>query len=341
MGLYEDNLKGFVLALLSSVFIGASFIIKKKGLRRAAAVSGVRAGYGGYAYLLEPLWWLGMFTMIVGEVANFVAYAFAPAILVTPLGAISIIVSAVLAHFMLKEKLHQLGVLGCVMCISGSVVIVIHAPEESPITSVQEIWMMATQPVIVLVVLLILYFAPRCGHTNVLVFTGICSLMGSLSVMSVKALGTALKLTFEGKNQLVYPETWFFVSIVVTCVITQMNYLNKALDTFNTAVVSPIYYVMFTSLTILASVIMFKDWGGQDTGSIVSELCGFIAVLCGTIVLNSTKESDRGSSFRGGHAPLSPTLSTGLFNGNRESPKQDEENAVLPDEICLRKHEQC
>ncbi|KAL5994657.1 hypothetical protein ACLOJK_024710 [Asimina triloba] len=40
----DDNLKGFLLALLSSGFIGASFIIKKKGLRRAAAASGVRAG---------------------------------------------------------------------------------------------------------------------------------------------------------------------------------------------------------------------------------------------------------------------------------------------------------
>ena len=30
--------------------------------------------------------------MIVGEVANFAAYAFAPAILVTPLGALSIII---------------------------------------------------------------------------------------------------------------------------------------------------------------------------------------------------------------------------------------------------------
>ena len=36
--------------------------------------------------------------------------------------------------------------------------------------------------VIVLVFLLIFHFAPSCGHTNVLVFTGICSLMGSLSV---------------------------------------------------------------------------------------------------------------------------------------------------------------
>jgi hypothetical protein len=90
--LSTDNVKGIVLALLSSGFIGASFIIKKKGLRRAAVASGIRAGVGGYSYLLEPLWWVGMITMIVGEVANFVAYAFAPAVLVTPLGALSIIV---------------------------------------------------------------------------------------------------------------------------------------------------------------------------------------------------------------------------------------------------------
>ncbi|KAK9290321.1 hypothetical protein L1049_008488 [Liquidambar formosana] len=48
-------------------------------------------------------------------------------------------------------------------------------------------------------------------------------------VMSVKALGTSLKLTFEGNNQLIYPETWFFMLVVATCVITQMNYLNKGL----------------------------------------------------------------------------------------------------------------
>jgi hypothetical protein len=86
-----DNQKGLALAVSSSLFIGASFIIKKKGLKRAGA-TGVRAGVGGYSYLYEPLWWAGMITMLVGEVANFTAYAFAPAVLVTPLGALSIIV---------------------------------------------------------------------------------------------------------------------------------------------------------------------------------------------------------------------------------------------------------
>jgi hypothetical protein len=53
------------------------------------------------------------------------------------------------------------------------------------------------------------------------------------------------------------------VQIVVTCLLTQMNYLNKALDLFNTAIVSPIYYVMFTLLTIVASVIMFQVGAAQ------------------------------------------------------------------------------
>lgn len=43
MALSSDNLTGFILVVLSSAFIGASFIIKK-GLKRAAAASGVRAG---------------------------------------------------------------------------------------------------------------------------------------------------------------------------------------------------------------------------------------------------------------------------------------------------------
>ncbi|KAJ8491917.1 hypothetical protein OPV22_013638 [Ensete ventricosum] len=92
------------------------------------------------------------------------------------------------------------------------------------------------------------------------VYVGICSMMGSLTVMSVKALGIALKLTFSGMNQFVFVQIWFFTVV--------------ALDTFNTAVISPVYYVMFTTLTIFASMIMFKDWASQNASQIVTELCG-------------------------------------------------------------------
>ncbi|GMJ12710.1 enhancer of rdr6 3, ANTIVIRAL RNAI-DEFECTIVE 2 [Hibiscus trionum] len=299
MGGLSDNLKGVILAVASSAFIGSSFILKKKGLKRGG-ISGIRAGVGGYTYLLEPLWWAGMITMIIGEIANFVAYIYAPAVLVTPLGALSIIVSACLAHFLLKERIQKMGIVGCVSCIVGSVVIVIHAPQEETPSSVQHIWTLATQPAFLVYVVaslstvlaLVLHFEPRYGQTNILVYLGICSLMGSLTVVSIKAIGIAIKLTLDGISQIAYPQTWFFVTVAAICVITQLIYLNKALDTFNAALVSPVYYVMFTTLTIIASVIMFKDWSGQNVGSIASEICGFITVLSGTIILHVTREQE-------------------------------------------------
>ncbi|CAA6667713.1 unnamed protein product [Spirodela intermedia] len=236
-----------------------------------------------------------MITMIVGEIANFAAYAFAPAILVTPLGALSIIIRH---EFEFRRRLHVFGILGCVLCVVGSTTIVLHAPQEREIESVSEVWDLAIDPgfllyafvVILIVFVLIFHFIPQYGQTHLMVYIGVCSLVGSLSVMSVKALGIALKLTFSGTNQLLYPQTWVFATVVAVCVVTQMNYLNKALDTFNTAVVSPIYFVMFTSLTILASVIMFKDWDRQSPTQIVTEMCGFVTILSGTFLLHKTKD---------------------------------------------------
>ncbi|MFS7907147.1 putative magnesium transporter NIPA [Helianthus anomalus] len=178
--MYTGNLLGFGLAVSSSAFIGSSFIIKKKGLPRAG-VCGTRARSRGYGYLLEPLWWIGMLTMIVGEFANFIAYIYAPAVLATPLGALSTIVSAILAHFLLKEKLGRMGILGCVLCIVGSTVIVIHAPVEHSISSVEESWDIVTQPAFLLytasaiavVLFLVLYCESRYWKTNMMVYVSV------------------------------------------------------------------------------------------------------------------------------------------------------------------------
>lgn len=47
--------------------------------------------------------------MGIGEAANLLAYAFAPAALVTPLGALSVLVAAVLSSKFLDEKLNFIG----------------------------------------------------------------------------------------------------------------------------------------------------------------------------------------------------------------------------------------
>jgi len=290
----SDFYVGVGLAVSSSLFIGTSFIVKKKGLRSS---TGTSAGGGGHSYLLNPLWWTGLILMIVGEVANFVAYSFAPAIVVTPMGALSVVVSAILAAWMLQEHLDSMGKLGCALCLIGSTVIVFHAPAEHQVTSVDQIWDNILTPsflaylaiILSASAFLIVSVAPKYGTTHILVYLLICSMLGSLSVMSCKAVGIAIRLTLNGHNQFNRVGTWFFVAVVASCIMTQMNYLNKSLDLFNTARVTPIYYVFFTTFVIVASVILFKDWKDQEPANVVSQICGFLTVFIGIHILQMSK----------------------------------------------------
>jgi hypothetical protein len=124
--------------------IGTSFVITKKGLNDAADKHGFEGE--GFSYMKTPLWWAGIITLGLGEVFNFAAYAFAPAILVTPLGALSVLIGAVLGAYFLHEELGILGKLGCAICLIGSVVIVLHAPPDKEIKTVDEILHYALYP---------------------------------------------------------------------------------------------------------------------------------------------------------------------------------------------------
>src|SRR5271156_2035007 len=140
----EDKYIGLALAITSTMAIGTSFVITKKGLNDAADRLGFEGD--GFAYLKTPLWWAGVASLVVGEVANFAAYAFAPAILVTPLGALSVLIGAVLGSYFLGENLGVLGKLGCAICLIGSVVIVLHAPPDKEIQTVDQILHYALYP---------------------------------------------------------------------------------------------------------------------------------------------------------------------------------------------------
>ncbi|XP_067626140.1 magnesium transporter NIPA2 [Eurosta solidaginis] len=296
-----DSYIGVGLAICSCFFIGFSFIIKKKALLRLSRQGEMRASAGGYGYLKEWIWWAGLLTMATGEAANFAAYAFAPASLVTPLGALSVIISAVMASKFLNEKLNLLGKIGCLLCIIGSTIVVIHSPKEKEVENLASLFDKLQDPGFVFYVLYILgstvyvalFIAPQHGHTNVAVYIYLCSGIGSLTVMSCKALGLAIRDTINGAgNDFATWMPWFLICVTITFIAIQMNYLNKALDTFNTGIVTPVYYVMFTSLVITASAILFKEFVHMRFEDILGDICGFFVVILAVFMLNAFKDLD-------------------------------------------------
>jgi len=200
--------------------------------------------------------------------------------------------------------------MGCSLCVLGAIIIVAHAPPDQEITTVDQILFFAYQPgfllycftVTVFAFVMITYVAPRYGHRTPVIYISICSLVGSVSVMAAKGLGVALKLTFAGNNQLTHASTYVFAIACAVCIVVQMTYFNKALDTFSTNVVNPIYYVTFTTATIVASLILFQGFNTTDAVNTISLLDGFLVTFIGVHLLNTSL--DHGNTTTEGHLPL-------------------------------------
>ncbi|KAM3563278.1 hypothetical protein MY1884_001323 [Beauveria asiatica] len=309
----EDKYIGLSLAISSALAIGTSFVITKKGLIQAGELHGFEGD--GYVYLRNPLWWAGIATLGIGEVCNFAAYAFAPAILVTPLGALSVLIGAVLGSYFLKEELGILGKLGSAICLIGAVVIVLHAPPDEEIETIDQILHYAVQPgfllyaiaVVAFAIFMIYRVAPVHGKKNALIYLSICSTVGSISVMSAKAFGIALKLTFAGSNQFSHPSTYVFMILTALCIVTQMNYFNKALACFPSNIVNPLYYVTFTTATLCASFILFSGFNTTDPVNTVSLLCGFLIIFTGVYLLNLSRGDPNGQKLVGSHSGYDAT----------------------------------
>lgn len=208
-------------------------MLKKTGLLKANVKYNEEAGEG-YGYLKNFWWWSGMTLMIIGEICNFVAYAFVDAILVTPLGALSVVITTILSAIFLKERLSFVGKVGCFSCIIGSVVIAMNAPEQSSVNDIQDMQHYVIAPgflsyagvIIVGCAFLAFWAGPRYGKKNMFVYISICSLIGGLSVVATQGLGAAILAQIRGVPQF---KQWFlyvlFVFVVAT-LLTEIIFLN-------------------------------------------------------------------------------------------------------------------
>ncbi|KAL0565427.1 hypothetical protein V5O48_016601 [Marasmius crinis-equi] len=163
--------------------------------------------------------------------------------------------------------------------------------------------------------------------------------------MAIKAFGIAVKLTFKGSNQFVYPSTWAMAIVAAGCILLQMAYLNKALDRFSVNVVNLLYYVFFTTSTILASVILFQGFNTSDATNIISLLAGFAVILLGVYVLNLSRNNANPSNL--GQAQTSRNSLDEWGTGRRSEvwsavprARGDEEERIMLNDFAIAEEEE-
>lgn len=141
--------------------------------------------YKQQSYLKSPYWWAGIILMTIGEAGNFLAYGFAPASIVSPLGVVALISNCIIAPFMLKEPFRKRDALGVIIAVGGAVTVVLSANDNNPKLGPGEIWDLIKRwefetylAITVGVIAFLMVASNRFGEKNILIDLGLVGLLG-------------------------------------------------------------------------------------------------------------------------------------------------------------------
>jgi len=283
----KSSFLGVLIALVGNSLIGTSFSVMKIAHERNT---------GGKNYLTIPMWWAGTSLMVLGELGNLVAYSLAKPSLISPLGAISVVVNVPFAYFILGEKLSFRNILGCILCILGGygiVGVVANNTSEHETVTVEQFEKMAFRPTFMVFFTISVMESIDLiwsRRKTVMTYIWICSLLGGLTVLSIKAVTSFMVITFQGSNQFGNLLPFAIFPILALTLVLQVHFLNKAIADYGTGEVVPTYYVIFTSCAVLGSAILYGDLTDSSKENILVFLLSFIATSAGVYLVANQRE---------------------------------------------------
>ena len=127
--------------------------------------------------------------MTVGEAGNFLAYGFAPASIVSPLGVVAIISNCIIAPFFMGERFRWRDLAGVLIAVAGAVTVVLSASDNNPKLGPHEIWALISRwefetylGVSSLVIICLMLASNKYGDKSIFIDLGLVGLFGKSSL---------------------------------------------------------------------------------------------------------------------------------------------------------------
>ncbi|PGG98738.1 hypothetical protein GX51_06669 [Blastomyces parvus] len=272
------------------------------------------------SYLRSPYWWTGIILMTVGEAGNFLAYGFAPASIVSPLGVVALISNCLIAPFMLKETFRRRDLLGVLVSIAGAVTIVLSAKTSETKIGPGEIWGMITRwefelylGLTIALIIGLMWASQRYGGQSILIDLGLVGLFGGYTALSTK--GVASLLSFTLWHVITFPITYGLVAVLVFSAVMQIRYINRALQRFDSTQVIPTQFVLFTISVILGSAVLYRDFESTTLARAGKFIGGCALTFLGVYLITSGR--NRGDSSESESESDGDEEAIGLLDGER------------------------
>ena len=250
--------------------------------------------------------WLGLGCVLLNGCAiDVVAFSLAPLSLIAPFASLSIVYSAILAHYGIlvnREGVSRRATGAMAVVICGIVFASAFGPHDSRPHNVHELGRDAVQPRFLVfamfglacIVSYLLWGRTRVpdGSSKKLIWCALASsICAALSQVGLKCISEALAVTFAGDTQLIY--FGFYVPVLAIAIFAPLNVrlLEETLSQGRATFAIPVYQSILVTTTILAGGAFFGEFETlPNTGYLIGFLIG-IAAACAGLRLLSTEDT--------------------------------------------------
>nr|XP_039271096.1 NIPA-like protein 2 isoform X2 [Styela clava] len=276
---------GVALAVSGNIMISLALSVQKYAHNRL--------GDEG-KYCLDKWWWLGMVMMGLGEFGNFMAYGYAPASLVAPLGSVAVLSNVFIAFIFLRETVTPHSIVGVSLVIIGSIFLISFSAFSQPQLDVPTIYeylkawsflLYIGIEIVALGILFYLYFYKNVEHLLILLL--FVAIFASVTVISAKAVSTLLSETIRsGVKYIANPVFWIMLFLLPVTTAIQIRFLNRAMQLYNVSDVVPVNFIFFTVSAILAGSIFYQEFYGVPFLRVFMFLFGCLLSFIGVYIIS-------------------------------------------------------
>ncbi|KAI3337427.1 DUF803-domain-containing protein [Xylariaceae sp. AK1471] len=290
-------------------------------------------------YLKSPSWWLGQVLMTVGEMGNFLAYGFAPASIVSPLGVVALISNCVIAPIFFGEVFRKQDFWGVVIAVGGAITVVLSAKGEETKLDPHDVWDAITTMafeiylgITIFLIVVLMWASPRYGNRTILIDLGLVGLFGGYTALTTKGVSSMLSSTLL--KAFATPVTYGLVIVLLGTAVMQVRYVNKALQRFDSTQVIPIQFVIFTLSVIIGSAVLYRDFERTTAEQAAKFVGGCLLTFFGVFLITSGRHRQDHDDQLSDDEDIEETIGlrdqegVGTYNGSTEQARQASTQAI-------------
>lgn len=250
-------------------------------------------------FVKSKTWWGGLALIFTGEVLNAVALGFASGSVVPPIGALALVLIALLSFFVLHERLSHLNWAGLVVSVAGVALVGCFAPKgntSESMLSAAEVGMLTKMPrfyvfalamAVVLAGLCVsLFLRPGLGEKHVIVFAAVAGLAGMYKVRAIKVLLQMFGDTLSSnRNAFTSGVFWAYAVLCAVTTLMSLYFLNKGQAAFRQSLIIPVYFCIFSTFSVLSANLFYDEFADPDF-NIPAYVIGLAFLVIGVLLFS-------------------------------------------------------